>query len=107
MAENVELPEKWYVVSYDLRAGASPSSRDYEALYSALRTATVYCWPLESVWLIRTERTAMEVIDILVKGGSVSEEDGLLVLEITGAGAYRNVQSRDVADFLANGLEFY
>lgn len=93
----------WYVVSYDLRREVS--RRDWYNLYSALKGAVDYCWPLESIWIIETPRKPSEVINILVSTGILDDNDGILVLEITGVGNYRRVINQDVAQWLDGHLD--
>lgn len=88
----------WYVVSYDLRRELSQV--DYQKVFSALKTATDWCRALFSFWIIETPRTPSEVIQILRDVGALDENDGIVVLEITGKGDFRRVLDQDVADWL-------
>ncbi|MBO6864071.1 MAG: hypothetical protein JJ878_15645 [Alphaproteobacteria bacterium] len=88
----------WYVVSYDLRREIS--SEDYRALYDTLSGAVDFCWPLESVWIVETPRKPSEVIDILVRAGILDDNDGIIVLEITGYGDFRRVKDAQTAEWL-------
>ncbi len=92
----------WYVVSYDLRREVT--STDWYRLYSTLKTAVDYCWPLQSIWIIETPRTPAEVIGILRTAEIIDENDGIIVLEITGKGAYRRVNSQETAEWLSTHL---
>lgn len=92
----------WYVVSYDLRREIT--STDWYRLYSTLKTAVDYCWPLQSIWIIQTPRTPAEIVGILRAHEIVDENDGIIVLEITGKGAFRRVNSQETADWLAQHL---
>lgn len=92
----------WYVVSYDLRRDVT--STDWYRLYSTLKTAVDYCWPLQSIWIIETPRTPAEIIGILRTQGIIDENDGIIVLEITGKGAFRRVSSQETADWLSTHL---
>lgn len=88
----------WYVVSYDLRR--ETTAEDYEKLFSALKSATDWCRPLFSFWIIQAERTPREIIAILRNVGALDEDDGVVVLEITGNGDFRRVIDKEVADWL-------
>lgn len=88
----------WYVVSYDLRR--ETTADDYEKVFAALKSATDWCRPLFSFWIIQTERTPREVISILRNVGALDEDDGVIVLEITGNGDFRRVIDQEVADWL-------
>jgi uncharacterized membrane protein len=88
----------YYVVSYDLRREVT--SKDYELMHETLKTASDYCWPLESFWIIETTYLPSEVITVLMQRGVIDDNDGIVVLEITGIGAFRRVVNRVTADWL-------
>lgn len=92
----------WYVVSYDLRREVT--STDWYRLYSTLKTAVDYCWPLQSIWIIQTPRTPAEIIGILRTHEIIDDNDGIIVLEITGKGAFRRVNSEETATWLSEHL---
>lgn len=92
----------WYVVSYDLRRELS--RQDWSILHDALKSAVDYCWPLQSVWIIETPRKPSEVIAILLTVGVLDDNDGIIVLEITGVGNYRRVVNQQVANWLDSHL---
>ena len=87
-----------YVVSYDLRREVS--EEDYRRVHDALRTAVDYCWPLESFWIIETPLTPGAVIQVLLNVRALDEDDGIVVLEITGRGNFRRVVNKQTADWL-------
>lgn len=88
----------WYVVSYDLRR--ETSAEDYEKVFGALKSSSDWCRALFSFWIIETPRTPSEVIQILRNVGAIDEDDGIVVLEITGRGDFRRVLDQDVANWL-------
>jgi uncharacterized protein YutE (UPF0331/DUF86 family) len=88
----------WYVVSYDLRRELTAA--DYLRLFDRLQTAVDYCKPLQSIWIIETPRAPSEIINILQSAGVLDDNDGIIVLEITGVGNYRRVINHEVADWL-------
>lgn len=92
----------WYVVSYDLRREVT--SADYERMFSALKSATDWCRALFSFWIIETPRTPTEVIHILRTVGALDENDGVVVLEITGRGDFRRVLDQDVVNWLTQRI---
>ena len=92
----------WYVVSYDLRREIG--SEDYASLYKVLAGAVDFCWPLESVWIIETPRKPSEVVGILVGSGILDDNDGIIVLEITGNGDFRRVKDCTTAEWLRNHI---
>ena len=92
----------WYVISYDLRREIS--SHDYQLLYQALSSAVEYCWPLESIWIVETELKPSEIITRLMSANILDDNDGIVVLEITGVGNYRRVVNKQTADWLDTHL---
>ena len=92
----------WYVVSYDLRRELGPAG--YLRLFDALRTAVDFCKPLQSVWIIETPLAPSAVINILLSAGVLDDNDGIVVLELTGVGNYRRVINHEVADWLDSHL---
>ncbi|HWL05685.1 MAG TPA: hypothetical protein VNQ99_12250 [Xanthobacteraceae bacterium] len=91
-----------YVVSYDLRREVT--STDWYRLHETLKTAVDYCWPLQSIWIIETPRTPADIIGVLRSQGVIDDNDGIIVLEITGKGAFRRVASQETANWLAQHL---
>lgn len=67
-----------HLVSYDLRQ----PGRNYPSLHQHLMGYKVLAKPLESVWLIKTDRTAEEVRDAAKL--LVDTNDRLLVIDVTG-----------------------
>lgn len=92
----------WYVVSYDLRRELSAA--DYARLFDTLRSAVDFCKPLQSIWIIETPLAPSEVISILYNAGVLDDNDGIIVLEITGVGSFRRVINQEVADWLNTHL---
>lgn len=92
----------WYLVTYDLRRELSAA--DYVRLFDALKTAVDFCKPLQSAWIIETPRLPSEIILILVNSGILDDNDGIVVLELTGVGNYRRVINQECADWLDTHL---
>ena len=88
----------WYVVSYDLRK--EPSSEAWTKIGEALRTAYDWCTPLYSFWIIETGLAPSSVITTLLNVGAIDDDDGIVVLEITGKGDFRRVKDGDCAAWL-------
>jgi hypothetical protein len=80
------------------------NSKDYAALYDTLVTAVDYCWPLESIWIIETPLKPSEVIKVLMDARILDDNDGVIVLEITGVGAFRRVINERTANWLDSHL---
>lgn len=81
----------WYVVSYDLRG--DEGSEAYERIGMALRTATDWCKPLFSHWIVETPLGASEILDRLFSVGAIDDDDGVVVLETTMRGQFRRIQT--------------
>lgn len=79
----------WYVVSYDLRGNESEEA--YERIGNALRTATDWCKPLLSHWIVSTPLTPTQIIAELLRVGAIDDDDGVVVLETTMRGQYRRI----------------
>lgn len=92
-----------YLVSYDLRK--ERSAEDYARIHGILRTAGTFCWALHSVWIIETPLQPSGVIEVLVKSGAVDDNDGLLVVEMTGRASWRRVASPEIAQWLEANLQ--
>ena len=82
---------KVYQISYDLR-----KQRNYDALYERIKTYH-WCHPLESIWVITTQQSVVEVRDNLTQ--VMDQDDGLLVTRLTGEAAWINLGD-DVSQWL-------
>jgi hypothetical protein len=82
----------WYVVSYDLRGNESEEA--YERIGKALETATDWCKPLLSHWIVETPLTPTQIIERLLSVGAIDDDDGMVVLETTMRGQYRRIGPR-------------
>lgn len=70
---------KTYLVSYDLiRPESSP---EYVKLIDLIKTASTWAKPLESVWLIKSNFSSMEIMKQLQT--VTDANDKILVIEIT------------------------
>ncbi len=95
----------YYVVSYDLRKdGRLARQDDYGRVHDALRTAVDFCWPLLSFWIIETPLTPRGVINALLDVGAIDDNDGIAVLEITGIGDFRRLDSEEAIEWLNSRL---
>lgn len=68
----------FYVISYDLKQ----QGQDYTSLYEAIKSFEDWKHPLESMWLIRTQKTADQISDILRREGRMDANDLLFVSKI-------------------------
>lgn len=70
---------KTYLISYDLvRPESSP---EYVRLINAIKSYSYWAKPLESLWLVKTDVSAMQLINYLRTFISVA--DHILVIEVT------------------------
>lgn len=93
----------WYVVSYDLRRDSQSlplSYEDYLRVHNALRTALDFCSPLLSFWVVETPLSPRGVIQRLLDMSAINDNDGIVVLEITGLGDFRRLDRQDAIDWL-------
>jgi len=81
----------WYVVSYDIRGNTDIAA--YERIGAALSSATDWCKPLLSHWVVESPLTATEILDRLFSVGAIDDDDGLVVLETTMRGQFRRIHS--------------
>lgn len=92
----------WYVVSYDLRTNTE--REDYERIHAALRTATDYCWPLLSFWIVETPLSPRGVINALLDAGAIDDNDGIVVLEITLSGDFRRLEQQQAIEWMRSHI---
>lgn len=93
---------RWYVLSYDLRR--YPTQSEYDRLHDALRTAYRWCWALQSFWIIGSELLPSQIIQELLNTGSIDDNDGVVILEITRVGNFRRVASQEIVDWMNANL---
>lgn len=92
----------WYAVSYDLRK--EYSSEAWARVGAALRSAVDWCAPLYSFWIVETGLAPSAIISALLNSGAIDDNDGIVVLEITGKGNFRRVVDQEAADWLVSHL---
>lgn len=77
-----------YLITYDLR-----NKRDYDSLYSAIKSYGTWAKITESSWAIVTDQTAIQIRDYLSK--FLDEDDRVFVAKYGGAAAWRNVIAKN------------
>jgi len=87
-----------YLISYDLRK--ERTSADYKLVHDRLRAFATYCWPLWSVWIIKSDATPKQILDYLVQSPGVDDNDGFIVMALTGGADWRRVDTKSTADWL-------
>ena len=73
-----------YIISYDLR-----KQRNYDQLYEAIKSYDTWAHVLESVWAVKSPKSAVEVRDHLAK--YLDADDGLFVIKSGTEAAWRGV----------------
>lgn len=82
---------KVYQINYDLR-----KQRNYEELYKKIMSLGNWCHPLESCWLIVSEKTASQIAEELFK--VMDSDDGLLVTRLLNEASWYNLDSEGMKD---------
>ena len=82
---------KVYQINYDLR-----KQRNYDELYKKIRSLGNWCHPLESCWLIVSEKTPSQIAEELFK--VMDGNDGLLVTRLQNEAAWYNLDSKGMKD---------
>ncbi|QXB84983.1 hypothetical protein I6L24_09165 [Acinetobacter lwoffii] len=91
---------KVYQINYDLR-----KQRNYDELYKKIQSYPNWCHPLESCWLIASEKTAPQIAEELFK--VMDSDDGLLVTRLLNEASWYNLDSegmKDVTNWLQENL---
>ena len=92
---------KTYLISYDLRI--PETSADYQKLIKYIKSFSSWAKPLKSVWFIKTYKSVSEVRDELNK--EIDANDGVLVIDVTGANWGTIGVSKEVTDWMEEHLE--
>ncbi len=87
------------LISYDLQA----PGKDYEKLWDYLRTYGNWARPLESVWLIKTDKTPEEVRN-LIQNSYIDRNDKIFVVDVTGKSAAWDNLVAEVSTWIKNNL---
>ena len=76
---------KVYQINYDLR-----KQRNYEELYNKIKSYSKWSHPLESCWIVVTDKSAVEIRNDLQT--VLDGDDGLLVTRLQGEAAWQKVR---------------
>ena len=90
---------KTYLISYDLIAPENRS--EYLRLKNAIKSYNYWAKPLKSLWLIKTNDSAVQVITYL--RGFIDSNDQILVIKITNGWASYNL-SKAVINWMNGGI---
>lgn len=77
-----------YIISYDLR-----KTRDYESLYSAIKSYSKWARITESTWAVVTSKSAVEIRDHLAS--VMDGDDRLFVVKSGVEAAWRNSRCKN------------
>lgn len=77
-----------YMIGYDLNA----PGKDYEPLWKAIKKQGEWWHCLDSTWLVVSTKTAKQIRDAL--GAHIDGNDELLVVELTGVGAWQGFDAK-------------
>ena len=86
-----------YSINYDL---VNPG-RNYDDLIAAIKTYSVWCHPLESCWLIKTEQTSSNIYDYLSK--YLDSNDKILVMKASAPATWKGLDNK-VSEWIKNNL---
>lgn len=88
---------KVYQINYDLR-----KQRDYQPLYDKIQSYDNWAHPLESCWVIATNKSAEQVRNELAS--TIDADDGLFVTRLQGEAAWKNLNG-DSANKMTDWLK--
>lgn len=88
---------KSYLISYDLIG----PNRDYEAVIKKIKSYSKWARPLESVWIIKTDNSAVTIRDNIAS--VMDSNDKIIVTLLSGEAAWRNLPE-DVSKWLKEAL---
>ena len=77
---------KVYQINYDLR-----KQRNYDELYKKIQSYSNWCRPLESCWLVISDKSAVDIRNDLQT--VLDADDGLLVTRLKGEAAWQKINS--------------
>lgn len=91
---------KVYQINYDLR-----KQRDYQPLYDQIKSYGNWAHPLESCWIIASNKSAEQIRDELIS--VMDADDGILVTRLKGEAAWRQLNhevDNEMTDWLKQNL---
>lgn len=87
------------LVSYDLQA----PEKDYEKLWEHLKSYPNWARPLESFWLIKTDRTPNQMKEI-IRDYYIDRDDKIFVVDVNGKAASWHNLSEKISEWIKNHL---
>ncbi len=79
-----------YIISYDLK---DSDSEEYKVLFDYIKSYGTWAHITESLWAVRTEKTAVEIRDDLI--AKVTDGSALFVLKSGTEAAWSSVMCRN------------
>lgn len=89
-----------FLISYDL--GLPETYDDYKILIQYIKSYLTWAKPLQSVWLIKTNKAVSQVRDEI--RDRIDANDKVLVIDITKTGWATFNVSKEVTDWMKNNL---
>lgn len=89
-----------FLISYDL--GLPETYDDYIILIQYIKSHYAWAKPLQSVWLIKTNKTASQIIDEIKD--RIDANDKVLVIDVTRASWATFNVSKEVTDWMRDNL---
>lgn len=77
----------WYVVTYEIRG--SHDLKDELKIEEELRKSAEWCMPMPSHWIIKSDKSAAQILEGLKKAGAIQELDAIFILETTLKGSFQ------------------
>lgn len=87
---------KSFLISYDLI-----KDKDYKSVHEKIKSYPNWAKPLESLWIIKSDNSATEIRDNV--GSVMDSDDKLIVLELTGVAAWKNL-SAELSGWIKDNL---
>ncbi len=87
---------KTYLISFDFEE----PRRNFHRLYEAIKTYGIWCKINESVWIIKTDNSTIEIRDFLKQ--YIYSNDGIFVVKTSREAAWNNIKVK--TEWLKNNL---
>lgn len=86
------------LVGYDLNR----PSQNYEDLFKIIKAEGTWCHNLDSAWLVRSSKTASELLETIA--GHIGKSDEVIVIDITGRSAAWINFPQEASDWVQRNL---
>jgi hypothetical protein len=82
------MPTKSILIGYDLNR----PGQNYDELFEAIKAQGAWWHHLDSTWIVKSSKTVAQIRDALKE--HIGSNDELLVVELTGVGAWTGFNDR-------------